>query len=142
MALQFPIDSEENPWYIRSLFSGANGMIDSAGKGRYVRPSKSVANVLFPILQWINLHTQWAAKIKDRLGLQRFATSLFAHEISPQEAEAIIESLNDHAIADRVADLAAKGVDKPTFLVLLIELMGDIVACEPIARHLKKLAPG
>ena len=65
--------------------------------------------------------------------------------LTPSLNEAEIASANrqfhEDIIDKRVVQLKAKGAENIKFYILLVESLGDIVACEPICHYLKKIAP-
>lgn len=58
--------------------------------------------------------------------------------------EAIEESrtLDETIILEKIAEKQTDGIQTIHFVVHCVESLGDIIACEPIARYLKEVAPG
>lgn len=92
-------------------------------------------------IQVINRKTAWANGVKRRLGLWRLADSIFIKKVDSRTKQHILASLREDIVSEKVAQLSARGVDDPLFVVLHIESMGDLIAAEPISRYLKKIAP-
>ena len=94
---------------------------------------------LFRLAQNINQRTSCLDFIKGKLGLHRLASAIFAR--SSCNVDSLLKVARIDYIESQVAELRGSGVHQPHFWVLCAESMGDIVASEPIARYLKRLAP-
>ena len=99
----------------------------------------SLRNILLRIAQSINRNTLWLNGIKERLGLIRIAEKYLVKPLTPQEVQLIRASLRKDFIQRKVQSL--KNIQRIHFYVFLVQSIGDIIANEPIARHLKTLAP-
>lgn len=58
-----------------------------------------------------------------------------------EQARKEIGKVDDRVILDEIEMKKKNGVEKIHFYIHCIESMGDVIACEPIARYLKKLEP-
>ena len=104
-------------------------------------PPISLRSRIVKFAQAVNRKTSWLDRLKDRLGITSLVLKMLAPPVKPQDAEDIVASLNDRFIREKVDECRRRGLS-PDFWILLVASMGDIVACEPIPRFLKKLAPG
>ena len=100
---------------------------------------KSLKPRLFRLFQAINRKTASLNFLKRWLGLQCLATRLLS--VSEKEMGSVLKNLRTNYIESKVEALKKQGILDPDFYVLCAESMGDIVASEPIARCLKRLAP-
>jgi len=94
---------------------------------------------MFRVAQYVNRRTVWLNFVKKKLGLSKLAGKLIAG--TETDMKRMIESLRTDFVESQVLALRAEGVTSPDFYLLCAELMGDVVACEPIARYLKHLSP-
>lgn len=101
----------------------------------------SLRHHILKFAQIANRKTSWLDGFKNRLGIASFVLKILAPPVKPQEAARVLSSLNDRFILEKVDECRRKGL-APDFWILLVASMGDIVACEPIPRRLKQLAPG
>lgn len=95
---------------------------------------------LLRFAQLVNRKTSWLDGLKSKIGIDRLVQRLLAPPVTSGEREKIIRNLRTTLVDDQVVALKEKGLS-PDFWILLMFSMGDIVACEPIARYLKKIAP-
>ena len=58
-----------------------------------------------------------------------------------KDAIEINRPVREDIIVNQLKNLAEKGIDEPNIYVLCLESLGDIIACEPISRYLKKITP-
>lgn len=58
-----------------------------------------------------------------------------------REAVEETRTLDENVILEKIAEKQARGVSQIHFYVHCIESLGDIIACEPIARYLKQAVP-
>jgi ADP-heptose:LPS heptosyltransferase len=65
----------------------------------------------------------------------------YAYLQATKEALEETRPIRDNIIVERLRERKEQGVTQFSFFVHCIESIGDIVACEPIARHLKGLEP-
>ena len=86
----------------------------------------------------ISRKTYFLDGLKTRLGISKFVLKILAPPVSANDRTKILSSLDKNYIARRIQQVIQCG-HVPTFWILLTHSMGDIVACEPIARHLKQL---
>lgn len=56
-----------------------------------------------------------------------------------QALEEVRQELNTDIISNKIAENKKRGIIKNRYYIHCIESMGDVVACEPIARYLKKI---
>ena len=104
-------------------------------------PRMSLRRRILRLAQAANRKTSWLDGLKNRLGITSLVLRMLAPPVKPQDAEGIVSSLNDRFIREKIDECRQKGLS-PDFWILLVASMGDVVACEPIPRHLKELAPG
>ena len=96
---------------------------------------------LLRIAQYINRNTTWLGGIKRRLGLLRIAEKCLVRPLKNTEIQSIRESLRTDLVTHKIQALIDSGVARIHFYIFLFQSIGDIVANEPIPRHLKTLAP-
>ena len=89
----------------------------------------------------ISRKTYFLDGLKTRLGISRFILKILAPPVSANDRTKILSSLDKDYIARRIQQVKQCG-HLPAFWILLTHSMGDIVACEPIARHLRQMVPG
>ena len=102
--------------------------------------SLSVRRRIIKFAEFISRKTSFLDGLKNRLGISKVILKILAPPVKPNKVEKIKKNLNTHHIEDKVAECTKKNLT-PDFWIVLTRSMGDIVACEPISRHLKKIAP-
>ncbi len=100
---------------------------------------KSLRRRIQSFAQFVNRKTYWLDGLKNRLGITSLVLKFLAPSVKPEQAKRILASLDDHYITSQI-EKCKKEKLHPDFWILLIASMGDIVACEPIPRYLKKIA--
>ena len=102
--------------------------------------NNSLRDALLHLAQFINRKTTWLNWIKVRLGLGNIAEKCLVKKLTPQEIESTRRSLCTNLIEQQVKELQRRNATKINFYILLVQSIGDIIANEPIARHLKTLS--
>lgn len=97
--------------------------------------------IVLHLAQYLNRHTSWLKGIKDALGVQRLATTLFAHSARPEEIERIKRTAKTDLVTRKLQTLRNQGITNPVVYILAAESMGDVLSAEPIGRHIKSLYP-
>ncbi len=109
----------------------------------YASPSNdslSARRRIIKFAEFISRKTSFLDGLKNKLGISNAILKILAPPVKPDKVEEIKNNLNTHYIEDKVAECTRKNLT-PDFWIVLTRSMGDIVACEPISRHLKKIAP-
>lgn len=101
----------------------------------------SIRRKLLRLAERISRKTSFLDGLKTRLGITRFVLKILAPPVKVSEAAEIAKSFNTGLVSKKVEDCRKRGA-VPDFWVLLVMSLGDIMACEPIPRRLKALAPG
>lgn len=91
--------------------------------------------------RFVDRHTRWLDGYKYRLGLFRLAVSALGGGVSEKRREKILSSLRGDIVEKKLQALAQAGCDKPEVYVLCVESIGDVIACEPIARNVRGMSP-
>ena len=89
---------------------------------------------------FLNRKTWFLDGIKNRLGLTDFALKVLSSPLNGVNVARMTQSLDTSHISRQVDACKASG-QMPVFWILLTQSLGDIIACEPIARYLKRLVP-
>ena len=95
---------------------------------------------LIRLAETISRKTYFLDKLKTRLGISQLVLKILAPPVSKSDRTKIMTSLDLDYIARKTKQVTQLG-NTPTYWILLTHSMGDIVACEPIARYLKQMAP-
>ena len=103
--------------------------------------NNSLRDALLHFAQFINRKTSWLNGIKTRLGLGNIAEQCLVKKLSQQEIESTRRNLRTNLIEQQVRQLQGRDIAKINFYILLVQSIGDIIANEPITRHLKTLSP-
>ena len=90
--------------------------------------------------EFISRKTSCLDGLKNRLGISNAILKILAPPVKQNEIVLIKKSLNPHYVDDRVSECLGKKLI-PNFWIILTRSMGDIVACEPVSRHLKSIVP-
>ena len=90
--------------------------------------------------EFVSRKTSCLDGLKNRLGISQKILKILTPTVNQNEIDRIRESLNVHYIGDRVFECLGRKLT-PNFWIVLTRSLGDIVACEPIARYLKRIAP-
>ena len=95
---------------------------------------------LIRLAETISRKTYFLDGLKTRLGISQFVLKILAPPVSTNDRAKILSSLDKDYISRKIQKIVQCG-HVPSFWILLTHSMGDIVACEPIARYLKGLVP-
>ena len=101
----------------------------------------SLRKKILGIAQFINRKTTWLNFVKDRLGLFRLAEASLVKRLTKDEIESIRKSFCTDYVSGKIKSLRSDGIERIHFYIFLVQSIGDIVANEPIPRHLKSLEP-
>ena len=96
---------------------------------------------LIRLLQSINRSTPYLDSLKDLFGLKDAIYKILFKEANGRETQCIIKTLDNGIIARKIKNLQQEGITDIAFYVLCVQNMGDVIASEPISRHLKKITP-
>ena len=103
--------------------------------------NNNMRDALLHLSQLINRKTTWLNRIKARIGLGNIAEKCLVKKLTPQEIESTRRNLCTNLIEQQVKKLQDSNATKINFYILLVQSIGDIIANEPITRHLKTLSP-
>ena len=103
--------------------------------------NNNMRDALLHLAQLINRKTTWLNRIKARIGLGNIAEKCLVKKLTPQEIESTRRNLCTNLIEQQVKKLQDSNATKINFYILLVQSIGDIIANEPITRHLKTLSP-
>ena len=101
----------------------------------------SLRDTLLHLAQFINRKTTWLNGIKARIGLGNIAERYLVKKLTPQEIASTRKNLCTDLVERKVRQLQNNNGVKIHFYILLVQSIGDIIANEPITRHLKTLSP-
>lgn len=96
-------------------------------------------NTLLRLAQFANRKTPWLNRLKAKLGIANLAERILARPLNQNQILSLRNSLHEDIISQKVNKIKSGSDVKICFYVLLVQSIGDIIACEPIVRHLKVL---
>lgn len=94
---------------------------------------------LLKYLESLNDRTPWLKGIKENVPFRDLFYDWLVRQRNRHLAEKQADLFDDHYIEDKLECLPVG--KQPMFYILLPEAIGDLIACEPLTRHLKSLAP-
>ncbi len=128
---------EDLAWAPDLVVTGTNPSVTAAEIGEVLRLSKAPSHIL--------LRSAGALAKEPRDGLGKDSGLIREAECVDPEGVLVKTAgshLNGRSRTTRRGELCRPGPRRMRIAIVLIEHMGDIVACEPVSRHIRKMYPG
>ena len=102
---------------------------------------RRIIRIVMRLAQFINRRVLASDRIRTLIPFREFLFNVLTPPLNDSEKSVFREKLRTDIITKQVEALLASGKTAIDFYILLHMSMGDIMACEPMTRYLKKMAP-